>query len=253
MRALLLACALAPSLASAAPFDGLYYAASDPGRSPAREFLVAAPDGVWVFGRAGARLVPRGQLPLIAPSAKGKPWRLARKPQPLTQLVDPFLARLMAGLKGRHVLALIDLETGKPKPDTLTIDDGIFVRLESPKPERGQRECVAGMLVHDPTENAERPIDPAPRQPAPGKLGARTYLAIELGEECPEKLDKTNTNSSRGLIAGAHLFARSDGQLQGVQLVGYMYSALFAPAGTPPEALKQMLRSVAEEIGHQAE
>jgi hypothetical protein len=236
------------------PIDGLYCAPDPAGnaRNPRCRFLVAVRDGVWVTEGRTLQLVPRDRLTLQPPPASGGPWRLTHGAVTYTQLIDPFLGRIIAHLKGRHVFNAIDLATGKPTAGALTIEDGVVVLIENPKDKRGP--CRTGVLFHDPTENHERNFTAAPVQPAPGASGMRLYMAGELdNDDCPKAPDKTKPNEVQGILAGVRVYARADGELQGVQLIGYMYSALYAPAGTSPEVLSKMLREVAGSIGEQAE
>ena len=250
----LLACLMAPSLAVAEPFEGLYTGPLTGEKARvAQRYVVSGPNGLWVFDPTSVSLVPRAQL-AFTPGANGKPWQLERGRQKLTQLADPFLARILAALRGRRVFNLVALETGKPGQDTLTIQDGVFLRFEWAALKRGPA-CRAGALVFDPSWNGERPIDPAPKQPAAGALAVRTFLALELDSEvdCPSSFDKTKPNRTKGLMGGAKVYARADGRIEGIQLVAYMESMLYAPADASPEAIRAMLKEVAEEIGRQAE
>src|SRR5213078_2559646 len=106
-------------------------------------------------------------LLLDPPRKRGAPWTLIVNPldpamaaevtatggkleelQPrLTQVMDPFLARLSAGFRGTHGFTRVD-GRGNRMMDIVTVTDAFAVTIETDQ--NGVRSCHAGILDYDP-------------------------------------------------------------------------------------------------------
>jgi hypothetical protein len=130
----------------------------------------------------------------------------------------------------------------------VVIHDGLAVAIEKPD---DKRTCVRGVLLFDPTENGAHPMDTHPRQPAAGETAMRIFLMLETEGACDAALE--SRTRMQGLAAGAYVFATSEGEPIAIQLVGYMFSAVFAAPGRTAGELAPILERSRREIEHQAE
>lgn len=241
-----------PPVATAAPqartaslptgWDGFYY-------GDRQAFEVLDIDGAaWVLiSRYVSRVEPRvvdGAVDLgdkkLVPA-----WKMVWGDMTFEQLDDPLLRKLLARLRGEHVFMEIVENASRP-PVRLTVRDGLTVAIDS-----GDKGCVSSLLLFDPTENASRPIDPHPKPPAAGETTARHFFLLETETKCGVPLPAKT--EGRGLVADAFVHVTSDGEPVAFQLVGYMFSALFAAPGHTMRDLAPILERNRREVGRQAE
>jgi hypothetical protein len=233
---------LCSGVVMAQPFTGLY---TD---GEAMLFVVETPNNVWAANGQGARLMRPAALKLTAPT--GKAWQLQFSERTYSQRHDPFLGRILARLQGKLALEGIG-DDGKPSPGaTFTIEDGIYFRNELPSATRGPK-CIAGYLMHDPTWNRERPLEPSAKQPPTGKIGVRLFDVVAVSD-CPTRLAKAGVNAPAEMLGGK-IYARDDGEVLAIEIVSYMYVALYARAGLPLAVLTEVRGAAAEDAAHQAE
>jgi hypothetical protein len=138
--------------------------------------------------------------------------------------------------------------------DKLVIRDGALMRIDTS--EGKVVGCDLGIMLPEPTENHGRPWAPfAP--PAPGKLGAFTYVMFVLQTgprgSCEQLRAPEFAYPVRHGVHYFRLFADSNARVLGAQLIGYMVSVLYALPGASEGALLSMLRANDEEQSRQAE
>jgi hypothetical protein len=253
------------SVASGVPWTGFYFNANVPEAS--HKLLIYKGEVVVIWGsslfttramRRGKSIELRdGALLLDPPRKRGAPWTLIVNPldpamaaevkatggkleelQPrLTQVMDPFLARLSAGFRGAHTFTRVD-GRGNHMTDIVTVTDAFAVTIETDQ--NGVRSCHAGILdydplqdaltsallkhLHPPSNEADRQamlrrvfaVLPKPPQPPQGKGAGRgfTFSSRDTADcrSAPSGLD------TLGLSGSAVLFADARGAPLGIRL-----------------------------------
>jgi hypothetical protein len=220
------------TVAFAAPYDGVYYAAGSPPR--AVYTLVSSGDDVYVLERAVATRTkpqPRGAGWALSPldlvvAPNGAAWQLNRRGQTFAQLSDPFFARVLQSLKGKQLFAQVDPDHPRDRQrGTLTLIDGLFALFDDPG-----KACWSSLLIPDYTQNGARPLTLTPAQP--NTIGARTFIAAKspLGD-CHAPLAGAERIETHGMGGGAHVFADKSANVIGFAVVGYMDAALYVAKG----------------------
>ena len=226
------------------PLEGLYCPPPTNGIDCQCRFVVETKAGVWVVTRQGARLARRDQLPLKEPPGAGQPWRF-EDGETLTQVVDPLLELAMVKLKGRRVFRRVfGEERDIVGREGLTIRDGVFISIDAFK-DKGERfSCRAGIIAHDPTASAERDISMSVAPPPAGGSSFRDYVLVEPDRpagECPESLYPTRADLKLQWGWGVRFFLRSDGEVDGLLLVG-PGGGLYVPAGTTTDTVRELVK-----------
>jgi hypothetical protein len=234
---------LALAACATAPIDGLYWPQTAP-VAPNRDrrqyirdlmatgianmhrsrYLIESGNGVWVVSREGTRLVPRRQLPLVAPTKKDEPWGLQVDGR-LERVRDPPLEAALARLKGRRIFAMVYVENATLIRDmTLLLDDGIYYQLQPRRPEG--RSC--GILI------------PLSRGPSDGGR-TREFAVLSLADSpsaCPNVLDPTRDNRTGPVFDGLRFHLGADGRLEVISAPNGYYM----PADTPPEEVARLIK-----------
>ena len=217
---------IALAACATAPIDGVYRSEAGPS-GPQREqrrYLVETGNGVWVVSREGAKLVPRKELPLVAPKKDEEPWRLKIEGG-LAKMRDPRLEAALAKLKGRRVFAKLDVGGAVlDREKTLILDDGVYYRLQ-PGDAEG-RSC--GILVA--------------LAPASETFLTRELAALPIADApsaCPNALDRTRDNRAGQWFAVLRFHLGTDGQLEVVAAPGGYY----VPVDTSPEDIARWIKS----------
>lgn len=218
--------------------------------------LVSGIDPQWMTSKGGARAYVAEQLSLQVESLR----------QGLTSSESAELERYIATAKavayegGSLWLPNDDgflfglAKRRAVTDDKLVIRDGALMRIDTS--DGKVTGCDLGIMLPEPTENHGRPWAPF-TPPAPGKLGAFTYVMFVLQTgprgSCEQLRAPEFAYPVRHGVYYFRLFADSNARVLGAQLIGYMASVLYARPGASEGELLSMLRANDEEQSRQAE
>jgi len=149
---------------------------------------------------------------------------------------------------------LLDLIDAKwQSEDRITITDGIVAAFEL---RRGSPRAQSGVIVPDPTMNNAHPPERV-GAPKSGHLATVSAFFVALTAPTSESQPLViNPGRFYPVMRGSFpflLYADSRGELIGAQLVGYMFSEVFARAESRFEERESLLLALARELALQAE
>jgi hypothetical protein len=183
-RAAAIAC-LALGACGHAPYEGLYCRAGAQERRCLRpwQYVVRARSGLWRARETKPDVVEvqratPDELGLHSPATAGQPWRLGGD----TQIVDPFLAAVLAHLAGHHELRRLTRD-GHLTSDKLVIEDAIAIDVDAfvDVGAQGSAPRQSGFLVPALREESAGTYDLRPEQPETSEGGERGFTFYQGG------------------------------------------------------------------------